>query len=193
MKYINVVDTAKLIRAALKESFPAVKFSVTSKSYAGGASINIGYFDGPTSEQVEKVVGVFEGSYFDGMQDYKGQNYANLDGEEVKFGADFVFVNRKISGPVMTGIVADTMNFYQLDNEVTIYVSDYSQAASISKVADNDNSLQRGFNAYGIGKLIYQKVSETSFCETQQSKTLTRVFSMGDDGYGYGCVGKLAA
>ena len=29
MKYINVVDTAKLIRAALKESFPAVKFSVT--------------------------------------------------------------------------------------------------------------------------------------------------------------------
>ena len=193
MKYINVVDTAKLIRAALKESFPAVKFSVTSKSYAGGASINIGYFDGPTSEQVEKVVGVFEGSYFDGMQDYKGQNYANLDGEEVKFGADFVFVNRKISGPVMTGIVADTMNFYQLDNEVTIYVSDYSQAASISKVADNDNSLQRGFNAYGITKLIYQKVGETSFCETQQSKTLTRVFSMGDDGYGYGCVGKLAA
>lgn len=193
MKYINCVDTAKLIRAALKESFPNVKFSVNSKSYAGGASITIGYFDGPTSEQVKAVVGVFEGSYFDGMQDYKGQNYANLDGEEVKFGADFVFVNRKVSNDLLLGVVCEVQNQYQLDNEVTIYVSNYDQAASVSKVADNADSAKRGFLPYDIQRLIYNKVGETSLCATQQSKTLTRVFSMGDDGYGYGCVGKLAA
>ena len=193
MKYINVVDTAKLIRAALKEAFPTVKFKVNSKSYAGGASINIYYFDGPTSKQVEAIVKVFEGSYFDGMQDYKGQNYANLDGEEVKFGADFVFVNRKISNNLMLGVVCDVQNEYQLDNEVTIYVSNYDQAASISKVAENADSNKRGFLPYDIQRLIYNKVSETSLCATQQSKTLTRVYSMGDDGYGYGCVGRLAA
>lgn len=193
MKYINCVDTAKLIRAALKESFPNVKFSVNSKSYAGGASITIGYFDGPTSDQVKAVVGVFEGSYFDGMQDYKGQNYANLDGEEVKFGADFVFVNRKVSNDLLLGVVCEVQNQYQLDNEVTIYVSNYDQAASVSKVADNADSAKRSFLPYDIQRLIYNKVGETSLCATQQSKTLTRVFSMGDDGYGYGCVGKLAA
>ena len=95
MKYISVVDTAKLIRAALKESFAGVKFSVKSSSYAGGASINISYVDGPTSKQVEYVISVFEGSYFDGMQDYKGQNYANLDGEEVKEVQDLISKSNK--------------------------------------------------------------------------------------------------
>ena len=193
MKYISCVDTAKLIRAVLKESFNGVKFSVTSSQYAGGASITIKYVDGPTSKQVESVVKIFEGSYFDGMQDYKGQNYANLNGEEVKFGADFVFVNRSVSNSFLLGVVCDVQNQYQLDNEVTIYVSQYDQSANISKVGDNADSLQRGFSPYDIQRLIYTKVSETSLCVTNQSKTASSVYSMGDDGYGYGCVGKLAA
>lgn len=193
MKYISCVDTAKLIRAVLKESFAGVKFSVTSSQYAGGASINIKYVNGPTQKQVESVISVFEGSYFDGMQDYKGQNYANLNGEEVKFGADFVFVNRKLTSDFLTGASVDVFNEYGLDNEVTIYVSNYDQSASISKISDNADSLKRGFAPYDIQRLIYSKAGETSLCETQQSKTLKGVYSMGDDGYGYGCVGKLAA
>lgn len=193
MKYINVVDTAKLIRSALKESFPSIKFKVTSKSYAGGASININYVNGPTQKQVESVVKVFEGSYFDGMQDYKGQNYANLDGEEVMFGANFVFVNRKFTSDFLTGIVCDVCNEYKFDNKVSIYVSNYDQSASVNEVAPHDDSAKRGFGPYDIVRLIYQKVGETSLCATEQSKTLARVYSMGDDGYGYGCVGRLAA
>ena len=193
MKYISCVDTAKLIRAVLKVSFAGVKFSVTSSQYAGGASINIKYVNGPTQKQVESVISVFEGSYFDGMQDYKGQNYANLNGEEVKFGADFVFVNRKLTSDFLTGASVDVFNEYGLDNEVTIYVSNYDQSASISKISDNADSLKRGFAQYDIQRLIYGKAGETSLCETQQSKTLKGVYSMGDDGYGYGCVGKLAA
>jgi hypothetical protein len=30
-------------------------------------------------------------------------------------------------------------------------------------------------------------------CVTNQSKTAASVYSMGDDGYGQGCVGRLAA
>lgn len=193
MKYISVVDTAKLIRLALKESFAGVKFSVKSSSYAGGASIRISYVDGPTVKQVEEVVSVFEGSYFDGMQDYKGQNYANLDGEEVKFGADFVFVNRKLTSAFLTGVIVDVCEEYGLDNEVTVYVSSYDNAASISKVSENADSSKRGFSPYDIQRIICNKVAETSLCDTAVSKTAARVYSMGDDGYGYGCVGKLAA
>jgi hypothetical protein len=192
-KYINVVDTAKLVRAALKEAFPAVKFRVTSSSYAGGASINVRYVNGPTQNQVEQVVKVFEGSYFDGMQDYKGSNYANLDGEEVKFGADYVFVNRKYTSDFLTGVIVQVCNEYKFDNEVTVYVSNYDQAASISNVAANADSLSRGFAPYDINRIIQNKVAETSLCNPLPSKTAARVYSMGDDGYGYGCVGRLAA
>ena len=85
-QYLSCAETAKLVRAALKESFPGVKFSVKSSVYSGGASINIKYTDGPTYEQVKAVAGMFEGAYFDGMTDYKGSNYGSLDGNEVRFG-----------------------------------------------------------------------------------------------------------
>jgi len=187
MKYINVVDTAKLIRAALKESFAGVKFSVQSKSYAGGASISIYYFDGPTAKQVEKVIGVFEGSYFDGMQDYKGSNYANLDGEEVKFGADFIFVKRELSVDFLQDCVNQVCKTYGIDNSlVSVKDTMYSGA-----VVECPNTLMAG------GRYFYQAVGlflqDISLCDTAASKTAARAYSMGDDGYGYGCVGKLAA
>lgn len=67
--YINVTDTAKLIRAALKRSFPRTKFSVRSRSYSGGSSIDIGWEDGPAARLVEHIVGQFQGGRFDGMID----------------------------------------------------------------------------------------------------------------------------
>ena len=193
MKYISVVDTAKLVRASLKESFAGVKFSVKSSSYAGGASISIYYFDGPTSDQVKKVISNFEGSYFDGMQDYKGQNYANLNGEEVKFGADFIFVNRKLSSSFLTGVSVDVCNEYGFDNAVSIFVSNYDNAAYVSDVLENADSLKRGYMPSDIKRIIQCKTDEVSLCPTQPSKTVASVYSMGDDGYGQGCVGKLAA
>ena len=95
--YLSCAETAVMIRQVLKESFPGVKFSVRSSVYSGGASINIRYQDGPNADAVKSVVSIFEASYFDGMQDYKGQRYTAIDGQEVRFGADFVFVNREIS------------------------------------------------------------------------------------------------
>lgn len=70
-EYIGVADTAKLIRVQLKKNFPAVKFSVKSKSYSMGASITIRWTDGPTTKKVDEVVQVFGGANFDGMIDLK--------------------------------------------------------------------------------------------------------------------------
>lgn len=44
-RYVSVADMAKELRKALKAAFPGQKFSVTSKSYSGGASIHVGYIN----------------------------------------------------------------------------------------------------------------------------------------------------
>jgi hypothetical protein len=69
--YLTCAETAKLVRAALKAEFPGVKFSVRSHTYAGGASIDITWTDGPIAEAVDRVAKVFSGADFDGMIDLK--------------------------------------------------------------------------------------------------------------------------
>ena len=69
--YLFAAETAKLARAALKCAFPGVKFSVRSKTYSGGASIDVGWTDGPTTKMVEAVAKQFQGGDFDGMIDLK--------------------------------------------------------------------------------------------------------------------------
>lgn len=80
--YVSVTQTAKLIRAQLAAKFAGVKFSVTSKSYSGGASIDIYWNDGPTDKRVQEIVGPFGGSDFDGMVDlkYSVKAWLNPDG-----------------------------------------------------------------------------------------------------------------
>ena len=46
-------ETAKLVRAALKRSFPGCRFSVRSSTYAGGAAIHVSWVDGPRSSDVD--------------------------------------------------------------------------------------------------------------------------------------------
>lgn len=70
-RYISTTDTAKLIRMALKATFPGVKFSVRSDKYAGGSSIHVAWVDGPTQREVEAITGPFAGADFDGMIDMK--------------------------------------------------------------------------------------------------------------------------
>lgn len=127
-RYISCTDTAKLLRKVLKAKFPRTKFSVKSKIYSGGASITVGWLDGPTAKLVESVTSAYAGGGFDGMIDLAYSSYAWLmpDGtvtfaktrgtagsggtvssdqalqpsfksELVRFGADYVFTERRYS------------------------------------------------------------------------------------------------
>lgn len=91
-QYVTAVDTAKLVRQALKEAFPGIKFSVRTDT-----SIRVRWTDGPNEEQVKAVVNCFRGGYFDGMYDYAGSMYAIFDGVETRFGCDYLFYNREYS------------------------------------------------------------------------------------------------
>ena len=68
-QYLSCAETAKLVRKALKREFPGVKFSVRSKTYAGGASISIHWTDGPTDKAVRAVTNSYASADFDGMID----------------------------------------------------------------------------------------------------------------------------
>lgn len=70
-EYLSCAETAKLVRSALKREFPGVKFSVRSDTYAGGASIDVRWTDGPTADQVGAITDQFRGADFDGMIDLK--------------------------------------------------------------------------------------------------------------------------
>lgn len=94
---ISTTDTAKLIRAALKAAFPKITFSVKSKSYSGGSSINVSWTDGPITKEVEAITNTFQGASFDGMTDLKSYHDSDLNGEKVRFGADYVFCSRHFS------------------------------------------------------------------------------------------------
>lgn len=177
-QYISCAETAKLVRAALKESFPGVKFSVRSSVYAGGASITVKYVDGPAYESVKNVVGCFEGAYFDGMTDYQGTKYNSLDGQEVYFGANFIFVERKFSVGLLTQLVAEAAAYYGV---AIPKIRDTSWGAVIESCDYNDE------------RLIMGRVGQYSADDAAESATLNRVRFLGDDGYGYGSVGRLAA
>jgi hypothetical protein len=67
--YIDSCDVAKLIRFELNNNFPNQKFSVKTKKYSGGSSIDIYWTDGPTTKEVNSIVDLFSGASFDGMID----------------------------------------------------------------------------------------------------------------------------
>jgi hypothetical protein len=173
--YISTADTAKLIRASLKEAFPGVKFSVRSDVYSGGSSIRIAYTDGPTGAQVDAVVQRFSGAYFDGSIDYKGSVYAMMDGKAVKFCADFIFVNRSLSDNVLAGVLRRVGNKFGVDG---LTVEAYRTGNLYSITTQNGFPMDREVNI---------AVSRHTCCVTQPSKTAGRVFITHDDGYSMQC------
>jgi len=193
-QYLSCAETAVMIRQVLKESFPGVKFSVRSSVYSGGASITIKYNDGPNADAVKAAVGIFEGSYFDGMQDYKGQRYAAIDGQEMSFGADYVFVDRKISDEMyaaaLDALYEKFAGNFASDPLPRVTVADVKNGASLSReIPGMSNGLYGGFNRR-LDEVVNEMAADFP---VQQSATLARISSLGDDGYGMGCVGRLAA
>lgn len=127
-KRYSLTETAQLIRKALKEAFPRTRFSVRSKSYAGGCSIDARWADGPTERQVNRILKCFEQCGFDPMQDLKTYNEnSEWHGQEVSFGADYVFGHRSLSVRALRDaalFVADECGLPLLHIEPTGYTKD---------------------------------------------------------------------
>jgi hypothetical protein len=62
---VSATDTAKMVRAALKENFPEVTFSVTTEKYTGGAAIKVRLNQELTDDEVHEVTKYFDESESD--------------------------------------------------------------------------------------------------------------------------------
>ena len=94
--YETAADTAKKIRAALKATFPGVKFSVRSSRFSGGSSVDVSWTDGPTSSDVDTVLDHFQSGHFDGMQDMYVDGAYEWEGQ-LYHGAKYVSGQRTLS------------------------------------------------------------------------------------------------
>ena len=187
--YISLKDTNSLIRKALKESFPSVKFSIRGKSYSGGASTTIRWTDGPNAKQVESLISAFEGSYFDGMIDYKGSRYALLDGEAVHFGADFLFCERDSSVEQEIRTISRIANKYDIEADTADIRDDYHQGLLYNRTPWDE--AVSGMSPHSLQSTISKALSKFTFYPfPKHSDTLDRVAFKGDDGYGAGTVGR---
>lgn len=57
---MDAAIVAKDIRKALKEAFPGIKFSVRTRKYSMGQSIDVSWTDGPSGNQVNEITKKFE-------------------------------------------------------------------------------------------------------------------------------------
>ena len=133
-KYISTTETAKIVRQALKKAFPLVKFSVRSKSYSGGSSIDIDWTDGPTTRQAEVITKGFTGAGFDPCQDLKSYHTQEHNGETVHFGADYIFCYRGYT-PEFLQKVSDKMTVASQDNRARPAEWNYSHEEIVDRNA----------------------------------------------------------
>lgn len=158
-KYISCSDTAKLVRKALKANFPAIKFSVRSDTYAGGASIRVSWVDGPAAPAVERVTRFFSGSTFDSSIDLKSYVETEWEGEKVHFGADYVFCNRNMSREFVTAVTSQFCKRFGIEmlevvgSEQNAYVNtnrlDYSKTHWLQELLSNTDAkdMHRAYQA----------------------------------------------
>ena len=85
--WVTTADTARLIRSALKAAFPDTKFSVRSRTYAGGSSIDVSYDgvvmnDDPSRPWPVSVLVDYDGNVIDptpvDSPDYRTGRYGSL-------------------------------------------------------------------------------------------------------------------
>lgn len=110
---------AAIIRGKLKANFPNTKFQVRSESFAGGNSVDVYWTDGPTSDQVEKLIAMYQAGYFDGMTDcynYVKQISVNEDGKlESMPTVKYVHTHRNYSDKTAEIIKAELVKMFGLE------------------------------------------------------------------------------
>jgi len=103
-------QVGQLIRKELKQAYPLIKFSVTSRSFAGGDSVSIRWEDGPTSRAVEKITCEYVAGDFNAMEDIYEYDH-DKQGLTVKY----IILSRKMSKKIEEEIKLEIENKYSCD------------------------------------------------------------------------------
>lgn len=125
------------IRRELKRAFPGVRFSVRSKSFSGGDSIDVYWTDGPLSSEVDEIARKYQEGSFDGMTDSYNYNRDNVF-PDIFGGAKYVFCNRRESPALVVKAAASmgiTLTLDQVDRSGQIEGLDWNTSQQVYYVA----------------------------------------------------------
>lgn len=114
------------IRTELKAAFPGIKFSVKTRNYAGGCSIDVEWQDGPTGSLVEAITNKYQEGHFNGMEDIYESNRNNVF-TPVFGGAKYVGTTRSYSREFLEAVATKTARKWG-QPVPTVRVSEYSGA-----------------------------------------------------------------
>ena len=134
-KYLTCAETAKIVRDELKNAFPSIKFSVRSRTYSMGASIDVKWTNGPTEADVQHIVKHYEGAAFDSSQDLKTYHENTYNGERVHFGADYIHTERLYSVKALQEVASAYCHQYSY-TVPTVKQSSYDGSAYIPNEED---------------------------------------------------------
>lgn len=118
----RAAEAAKAIKQELKKEFPAVKFSVKSQTYSGGSSVDVSWTDGPTTDEVDTILGKYEYGRFNGMEDMYEMTNVRKDIPQAKY----VMSHRTMSAKVQEELSGYVAQNYQGAQGVGFF--DYIQA-----------------------------------------------------------------
>lgn len=134
--------------------------------------------------QVEAITDGFNGAYFDGMIDYKGSVYHMMNGEQVRFGADFIFCERDFSDAAVQRAIDRVYRKYQGN-----FTEGNTPKPTVEQYRNGNlwNTRLPHLHSYGdqsiqhdINEVLYRHSDRLAVAE---SKTAKSVFVTHDDGY----------
>lgn len=102
----TTAEVAKLIRRALREAFPEIKFSVRIHTYSMGCSTRVRWSDGPLKADVERIVAKFQSKDFDGMDDSTHYRRHTIDGKPVSLHTGYLFCDRDLDDAKVARLAA---------------------------------------------------------------------------------------
>lgn len=142
-----LITATKNMRIELKRAWPGIRFSIKSSRYTGGDSIRVRWTDGPTSKEVDSIVGKYKAGSFDGMTDcyeYDSTGWTRVFGD-----AQFVFTEREYSDALVAEAIDCVCNFYY-GRERPFTVEDYRRGR-IWSVHKNGADIGRELNIWLSG------------------------------------------
>lgn len=112
---LDCAEIAKRLRRELKAAFPGTTFSVRSRRYSGGSSVDVHWTDGPRTKPVQALCDRYAFRHFDGSDDstHFSSEMVVRDGELIEqTGGSFIFATRKWSEATRDRIAGDLWTRY---------------------------------------------------------------------------------
>ena len=159
----RAAQAAKMIRQTLKTAFPTVTFSVKSSSFAGGDAVDISWTDGPTTQQVERLVNQHETMSHSYDSDCWVASNVRHDIPQ----ASYVQTQRTESDDALRAMVA-YMNRYWAHEGCALALVDDGTYVHIDRASDAQNTMGRWWS----NEVRYNLCHTSMICDACNAHTL---------------------